>query len=311
MRLLHGHRTAAATGSLLARFRRQRPLRGGSLIVTVFGDALAPRGGAIALASLIELVTQFGLSERLVRTSAARLAAEDWLSNRRVGRRSEYRLSARGRQRFAEATARIYSGPAIEWHGRWTLVVLSGLPAPSRLGLRRSLQWKGFGEIAPSVLAHPMVTPGETREYLAMNGLGEAPILLESRSLGNRDAARLVRRGWDLHDLESRYARFLRHYERIDTAVAGDSRLDPAAAFVVRTLLIHEYRRIHLRDPLLPRVLLPAAWSGAAAYDLCRRVYGRVCASAEQHLSAVGARLDGPLPAPDPQLTRRFPPLHA
>ena len=45
--------TAAA--ELVARFRRQRPLRGGSLIVTLFGDCIMPRGGTIALGSLIEL----------------------------------------------------------------------------------------------------------------------------------------------------------------------------------------------------------------------------------------------------------------
>src|SRR2546430_16693793 len=28
-------------------------------------------------------------------------------------------------------------------------------------------------------------------------------------------------------------------------------------SFIIRTLLIHEYRKIHLRDPLLPPALLP------------------------------------------------------
>jgi hypothetical protein len=44
-------RTLAAAAALVARFRRQRPLRGGSLIITVFGDAIAPRGGAITSAA--------------------------------------------------------------------------------------------------------------------------------------------------------------------------------------------------------------------------------------------------------------------
>jgi phenylacetic acid degradation operon negative regulatory protein len=33
----------------------------------------------------------------------------------------------------------------------------------------------------------------------------------------------------------------------------------------VRTLLIHAYRRVLLRDPLLPAALLPLDWPGAAA----------------------------------------------
>ena len=70
---------ATAAAQLVARYRRQRPLRGGSLIVTIFGDAIMPRGGAVTLGSLISLAAPFGLNERLVRTAAARLAKEGWL----------------------------------------------------------------------------------------------------------------------------------------------------------------------------------------------------------------------------------------
>ena len=95
--LLHGPMMRRSPAdALVSRFRRQRPLRGGSLIITVFGDALAPRGGAITLRSLIALLAPFGLTERLVRTSVVRLADDDWLAAGRVGRLSEYRLSAVG-----------------------------------------------------------------------------------------------------------------------------------------------------------------------------------------------------------------------
>src|ERR1700719_4826340 len=87
---------------LVAGFRRQRPLRGGSLIVTLFGDAIMPRGGAVALGSLIDLAAPFGLNERLVRTATTRLVHDGWLKGRREGKLSEYRLSKNGRGRFAE-----------------------------------------------------------------------------------------------------------------------------------------------------------------------------------------------------------------
>src|SRR5580658_10491996 len=114
---------STVAAELVKRFRRQRPLRGGSLLVTIFGDSIMPRGGAIALGSLIRVAAPFGLNERLVRTATARLAQEGWLEGRRVGNLSEYRLSAGGRERFAEATARIYGGPATQWSGRWRVVV--------------------------------------------------------------------------------------------------------------------------------------------------------------------------------------------
>ncbi|TLY59374.1 MAG: hypothetical protein E6K48_11525, partial [Gammaproteobacteria bacterium] len=98
----------AAVRALLRRWRAQRPLRAGSLLVTIFGDAIAPRGAAVTLGSLIRLAAPFGLTERLVRTSVARLARDGWLAARRSGRRSEYRLTRGGAERFAEATRRIY-----------------------------------------------------------------------------------------------------------------------------------------------------------------------------------------------------------
>jgi hypothetical protein len=87
--------------SLLRHFHRQRPIRGGSLLITIFGDSIAPRGGAVTLGSLISLAYPFGLTERLVRTSVARLAVDGWLVARRDGRRSEYRITPTGRDRFA------------------------------------------------------------------------------------------------------------------------------------------------------------------------------------------------------------------
>src|SRR6202034_2113147 len=146
---------AAAAAELVARFHRQRPLRAGSLIVTVFGDSLRPRGGALALGSLIELAAPFGLNERLVRTAAARLAQDGWLAARRVGKRSEYRLTEDGREQIAEGTARIYGESGANWSGRWTLVVVPSLPAAQRQRLRRELAWQGYGELSNGVFAHP------------------------------------------------------------------------------------------------------------------------------------------------------------
>src|SRR6516165_12367364 len=119
-----------AVRALLRHFRAQRPLRGGSLLITIFGDAIAPRGGAVTLGSLIRLAAPFGLTERLVRTSVARLARDGWLEARRAGRRSEYRLTASGATRFAEATRRIYGEAPRAWDGQWTLLLLPAARRP-------------------------------------------------------------------------------------------------------------------------------------------------------------------------------------
>jgi phenylacetic acid degradation operon negative regulatory protein len=74
----------------------------------------------------------------------------------------------------------------------------------------------------------------------------------------------------------------------------------------VRTLLIHEYRRVLLRDPQLPAALLPLDWPGAAAYALCRDFYRLTYRVAERHLVASLADRSGTLPPALPWFYRRF-----
>jgi len=298
------NRPAAAARNLVKRFGNQRPLRAGSLIVTIFGDSIMPRGGAISLGSLIQLAAPFGLNERLVRTATARLAHEGWVQARRVGKLSEYRLSGAGRERFTEATQRIYGESNAHWSGRWTLVVLPAMPAAVRHRLRKELTWQGFGELASGVFAHPDV-PAHGVE-LPLGGADSSGALIFEAQLGaQRAPARLVDVGWDLVDLAKRYRRFVRRFEPAAAALRVQP-VDPASGFLLRTLLIHEYRRLHLRDPLLPKRLLPANWPGHRAAELCREMYARVFAASEHHLSSVAAQLDGALPPPEPSVMRRF-----
>ena len=297
---------STAAAEPLARFRRQRPLRGGSLIVTLFGDAIMPRGGAVTLGSLIALAQPFGLNERLVRTATARLAKDGWLEGRRAGKRSEYRLSNHGRERFAEATKRIYSEPERPWSGRWTVIVLPPMRAADKKELKEELIWRGFGELSTSVFAHPeldsqsLIMAGRSADLLSK------VIVFDANLADDKAPQRLVSLGWNLQDLALRYQRFVTRFERVLAALREARGADDEAGFIVRTLLIHEYRRLHLRDPLLPARLLRDNWPGARAAALCRDIYSRVFAASELYLSRVAAQLEGPLPAPDASVMQRF-----
>jgi phenylacetic acid degradation operon negative regulatory protein len=296
----------AAAAELLARFRRQRPLRGGSLIVTIFGDSIMPRGGAVTLGSLIALAEPFGLNERLVRTAAARLAKDGWLEGHRAGKLSEYHLSNDGRERFAEATKRIYSEPDSPWSGRWTVIVLPPMRAAERKELKEELIWRGFGELSTNVFAHPELDSQSLNMPQRSAGLLSKVIVFDANLADHDTPQRLVSLGWDLEDLGLRYQRFVKRFERVLAALQEFRGADDQACFIVRTLLIHEYRRLHLRDPMLPARLLRANWPGARAATLCRDIYSRVFAASEAYLSRVASQLEGPLPAPDSSVMQRF-----
>jgi phenylacetic acid degradation operon negative regulatory protein len=70
--------------------------------------------------------------------------------------------------------------------------------------------------------------------------------------------------------------------------------------------LIHHYRRVVLRDPLLPLALLPRDWPGRAARQLCGEIYRGLLPASEQWLDRHASNEDGPLPAAAKELSRRF-----
>jgi phenylacetic acid degradation operon negative regulatory protein len=291
---------------LLRRFHGQRPLRGGSLLITIFGDAIAPRGGAVTLGSLIDLAHPFGLAERLVRTAVARLAAEGWLAATRHGRRSEYRLTESGRKLFAEATRRIYGVNPSRWDGQWTLAVLPPAGGQSRGNVREELRWLGFGQLSPGVYAHPACTLEEARGWLVTLGCANRCRLFKSATEGLAADRRLAAEGWNLAEIGRRYRRFRDTFAPVQAAVLDSDTLAPQAAFLVRTLLIHEYRKIHLQDPLLPPALLPADWVGTEAYELTATLYAAVFAAAERFLTDSGATIAGALPPAGAEVHARF-----
>ena len=297
---------ATATQGLLRRFQSQRPIRGGSLLVTIFGDAVAPRGAVVTLGSLIQLAAPFGLTERLVRTSVARLAQDGWLLARRDGRLSEYQLAPWGQQRFAEATRRIYSKGPADWDGHWTLLVLPPNGSKRRESLRDGLRWLGFGQLSPGVFAHPNSDLGQARQWTASLDVGKDALLFRAAGADVGIDKTVVSVGWDLGELARRYKRFVDAYSTVAAALHSHDELAPESAFVIRTLLIHEYRKIHLQDPLLPPALLPRDWVGSSAYELSAQLYGKVFTAAEQFLTATASTLDGNLPTADAAVFERF-----
>lgn len=299
----------SATDALINEFRARPTIRAGSLIITVFGDSIAPRGGTVWIGSLIKALADFGVNERLVRTSVFRLTRDQWLDVEQVGRRSYYSLSSEGVEKFEQATARIYGDPRQSWDGDWCLALLAGLDAEQKESVRKDLSWLGFGAISSNVLAHPKPALDEVDSALRRNGLDEQVVLMRGATLGRKqdDAMRaLVHKSWNLEEIDEHYAEFVQQFRPIFSAVRKSGTADALSAFQIRTLLIQEYRRILLRDPLLPTELLTSNWNGTAAYQLCRNLYGLVYSAADEFMSANFETAEGPLPPPAPEFLNRF-----
>jgi phenylacetic acid degradation operon negative regulatory protein len=240
-------------------------LRVWSLIITFFGDAVALRGGRVALSTLQDAMGLLKIEPGAVRTALSRLASEGWVEREREGRLSFYKLTDQGHTAFDEPTKHIYAGAARDWDGEWTVAV-EAQDTSNRLSQHGFIALGGKAWLR--IGGHTGRLPDD---LLVISGKGSdlpAPLL----SL------------WKLDDQAVHYAAFINNWPVLD----APENLSPGDAMAARTLLIHDWRRIVLRDPALPDVLLPTDWIGHKARKLVRQTYHGLLQGSENWLNDNG-----------------------
>ena len=274
---------------------KREPSRTGSIVITVFGDAIVPRGGSVWLGTLLEFFQYLDIGSGVVRTAMSRLAADGWLERNKVGRNSFYRLAEQGRQTFDTATRHIYDPPPSDWTGRFELLLIGN--GEDRDASRDALKNAGFGSPLPGVWIAPSGVPVPDEAARA--------IRLEV-SAEDDSGRRLLSESWPLDRTADAYQKFMKTFEPLHGWIGRDAPLTDAEAFTARILLIHHYRRVVLRDPLLPSALLPGDWPGRAARKLCGEIYRGLLPASEQWLDRHASNEDGVLPKAEEELARRF-----
>ena len=274
---------------------KREPSRTGSIIITVFGDAIVPRGGSVWLGTLLEFFQTLDIDASVVRTAMSRLTADGWFDRSKVGRNSFYRLVKKGRQTFDIATKHIYDPPPSDWTGRFELLLIGN--GGDRDASREALRNAGFGSPLPGVWVAPSGVPVPEEAARA--------IRLEV-SAEDESGRRLSGESWPLDRTAGAYLKFIKTFEPLRAWSGKRDALTGVDAFTARILLIHHYRRVVLRDPLLPTALLPKDWPGRAARALCGDIYRALLPKSEQWLDQHGTNESGPLPKAGADLTRRF-----
>jgi phenylacetic acid degradation operon negative regulatory protein len=274
---------------------KREPSRTGSIVITVFGDAIVPRGGSVWLGTLLEFFKSLDIDSGVVRTAMSRLAADGWLERNKVGRNSFYRLAKKGRQTFDSATKHIYDVPPSGWTGRFELLLIGS--SEDRDASREALKNAGFGSPLPGVWIAPSGAP------VPEEAAGAIRLEVSAEDDSGR---RLLSESWPLDRTADAYLKFIKTFEPLRTWIGRREPIADGGAFTARILLIHHYRRVVLRDPLLPTALLPRDWPGGAARKLCGEIYRGLLPASEQWLDRKATNEAGELPAAGAELARRF-----
>ncbi len=237
-----------------------------SLLMTMLGEFVLPRGGQVWTQALVSALALFDIEPKSARQALARTAAEGLLASERVGRQVRWTLTPPGQCLLSEGARRIYSfgRDEVEWDGRW-LVLLVSVPESQRdlrHRIRTQLNWAGFGSPAAGVWVSPHPSQqAEGQRILADAGMNSSAMSFVASygQVGSQDM--LVARSWDLGALEQHYEDFIDEFTGLDPATGE-------AALRAQTRLVHEWRRFPFLDPRLPVQLLPENWSGAKAAGL-------------------------------------------
>jgi phenylacetic acid degradation operon negative regulatory protein len=247
------------------------------LLFTLLGEFVLPESGTAWTSAVLAAFARLGVEEKTTRQALMRTAASGWLDAEKVGRRTRWRLTASAQKMLTDGADRIYSftGPSESWDGRW-LLVYARIPESDRRArhvVRSRLSWAGFGSLGAGL----WISPHPAREDEAVSVLREAGVAADAhvfvaRRSGLADVQVMVAAAWDLGAIEAQYGGFIEEFR----ASA------PADVLARQVELVHAWRRFPSLDPVLPRELLPARWSGLKAARLFTDRHQRWSGEAKQ-----------------------------
>ena len=265
-------------------------------ILTLYGDYLLSRGGEIWIASLIEILSNFGLSQQAVRSAVSRMCRGGLLQINHVKGKSYYSLTQSGYDLLTEGAQRIFQRKQSRWDGNWNMVTYS-IPEtmrPARDRLRLELGLMGYGALSEATWISPYDLSREVKNLLKKLGIKEYVNIFNARHDSGTDPKKIVAHCWDLDKIHRKYASFLAEYrpkleEHLKRLQAGET-IEPSECFVARFNLIHEYRKLPFFDPDLPLELLPDNWPRPQASALFDEYHALLTDKANEYFDSVSPR---------------------
>ena len=252
-----------------------KTVRTSTIIFTLFGAYVNPRGGEIRIRNLIELVKPLGLSENAIRLALSRMMKQGLLRKRKVKRDIYYSLSKKGDSLMLGGKRHALEKEQKRWDKKWRLLVYT-IPESLRHlrdTLRNKLISMGFGSLGSSLWISPYDFNKKLSKLFRELKVTDYVETFEANYKGLHDSKKLTARAWDIKGLEKQYKEYLLKYNPLLTKykrnIKNKKKISPGDCFAHRFRLTAEYIDISLNDPMLPQEILPANWVGLKAKNIC------------------------------------------
>lgn len=235
-----------------------------SLLVSVFGELGQDHASQISGALLNNLTDLMGIKPEATRVALHRLRKEGWIESEKQGRKSNYFLSALGRQESAKASPLIYN--AAEPADTAWLALFDANTPPAAADFT--------GVWLTSLI---LLTPNQPTDPTAF-----VTEIAQSSPIPGWVSAKM-------NDLATtRYTEDLaQNLADLETALDQGQRLSPLQIAALRILIIHSWRRVVLKTPNLATRFFPTDWKGADCKLAVNRLLGRLSSQTLRHLEEV------------------------
>lgn len=255
--------------------QKSKPIRTTTIIFTLFGGYINPRGGEIRAGSLIKLLTPFGLSGNAIRLALSRMSTQGLIRSRKKGRESYYSLTKKGNEWMLGGKHWALEKEYKQWDKKWRLLVYS-IPEEIRNvrdTLRNKLRGIGFGSLGSSLWISPYDFKKGLARLFEQLKVAEYVETFEAQYTGQREGRKIAVKAWNIHGLENRYKEFLNKYSpllsMLKEKIKKKKVIDSGECFAQRFRVTAEFIDIALDDPMLPLELLPDNWVGLKAKKIC------------------------------------------
>lgn len=166
-----------------------------------------------------------------------------------------------------------------KWDKTWRVVIfdIEEVSRQVRERFRGKLKELGFGMLQESVFISPYDIAQDFTEFIDAQGLNESAYLLEVSSIAVGDIKALVNRVWHLDHINDMYKKIIEKIKDSYLTIDSDrlNKLNKDESKKVQDGIIEikkEYLEVALRDPFLPKELLPSDWLGDEVRKLIKNL---------------------------------------